>query len=352
MNTNRLSAANIGVVGIVLAVTVSLASLQFDRLPFVKSGAEYIAYFADAGGLVDGDQVQVAGVKSGRVDEVSLDGAKVRVRFTLDESIPLGTKTTAAIKTNTVLGRKSMEVTPVGTGTLTKNDPIPLDRTTSPYSLNDALGDLSTTVKDLDMDQVNKTLDTLSATFADTPAPLRSALDGITALSRSINTRDQALTDLLGHAQGVTKVLSDRAQKINSLLVDGNSLFGELEARRNALGQLVVYVNGLAKQLTGFVTDNEAELGPTLDKLNSVLGILTKNEQDLKDALDAVGPYAGALGEQVGSGPYFQSYISNFSSSSLEVLVDAMVWPQNVPDALKNMLSTLGVGPGKVGPDK
>lgn len=352
MNTNRLSTVNIGVVGIVLAVTVSLSSLQFDRLPLIKSGAEYVAYFADAGGLVDGDQVQVAGVKSGRVDEVSLDGAKVRVRFTLDESIPLGNKTTAAIKTNTVLGRKSMEVTPSGGGSITKNDPIPLERTTSPYSLNDALGDLSTTVKDLDMDQVNKTLDTLSVTFADTPAPLRSALDGITALSRSINSRDQALTDLLGRAQGVTKVLSDRAQKINSLLVDGNSLLGELEARRSAISQLVVYVNGLAQQLTGFVNDNEAELGPTLEKLNSVLDILTRNEQDLKDALDAVGPYAGALGEQVGSGPYFQAYISNFSSSSLEVLVDAMVWPENVPQALQEMLSTLGVGPGKVGPDK
>ncbi|UGT39979.1 MCE family protein [Nocardia yamanashiensis] len=352
MKTNRLSTANIGVLGIVLAVTVSLASLQFDRLPFVRSGAEYIAYFADAGGLVPGDNVQVAGVKSGRVDEVKLDGAKVKVRFTLDESIPLGTKTTAAIKTNTVLGRKSMEVTPDGGGTLSKNDPIPVERTTSPYSLNDALGDLSNTVKDLDMDQVNKTLDTLSATFADTPAPLRNALDGISALSRSINTRDKALTDLLSKAQGVTHVLSDRAAKINSLLVDGNSLFTELDARKSALSQLIVYVNGLAQQLTGFVNDNEAELKPTLDKLNSVLGILQRNQQDLKDALDAVGPYAGALGEQVGSGPYFQAYISNFSSSSLEVLVDAMVWPENVPDALKAMLSTLGLSQGKTGPQK
>ncbi|MEV6772813.1 MCE family protein [Nocardia sp. NPDC051030] len=352
MNANR-STINIGVVGIVVAVTVALSSLQFDRVPFMRSGAEYIAYFGDAGGLLAGDQVQVAGVKSGRVDEVKLDGAKVKVRFTLDEGIPLGNKTSAAIKTNTVLGRKSLEVTPAGGGTISKNDPIPLDRTTSPYSLNDALGDLSNTVKGLDMDQVNTTLDALSATFADTPAPLRSALDGITALSRSINTRDQALTDLLAKAQGVTKVLSDRAQKISSLLVDGNSLLGELDSRRSALSQLIVYVNGLAKQLSGFVNDNEAELKPTLDKLNSVLGVLQKNQQDLKDALDAVGPYAGALGEQVGSGPYFQAYISNFSSSSLETLIDAMVWPQNLPDALKNQFSTgPTITPGLTGPQK
>ncbi|MFJ4656578.1 MCE family protein [Nocardia sp. NPDC088792] len=354
MNGERSPLINVGVIGIVLAITISLASLQFDRLPFVRSGAEYTAFFGDAGGLLPGDNVQVAGVKSGRVEDVKLDGAKVKVRFTLDESIPLGDKTSAAIKTNTVLGRKSLEVTPAGSGTLRKDNPIPLERTTSPYSLNDALGDLSSTVKDLDMDQVNKTLDALSDTFKDTPAPLRSALDGVTALSRSINTRDQALVDLLAKAQGVTKVLSDRAAKINQLLLDGNDLLGELDARKTALGQLIVYVNNLAQQLTGFVNDNEAQLKPTLDKLNSVLGILQKNKQNLSAALDALGPYAGALGEQVGSGPYFQAYIVNANSDYLQMLTDSMVWPQHLPDDLQHYLKDFPpvIAPAQTEPGK
>ncbi|GAB4582833.1 MCE family protein [Nocardia sp. IFM 10818] len=356
MSEQRSSAIDVGIIGIVLAVTVSLASLQFDRLPFLASGTQYTAYFGDAGGLVPGDNVQVAGVKSGRVEEVSLDGAKVLVRFSLDEGIRLGDKTGAAIKTNTVLGRKSLELSPSGDGRLRADDPIPLERTTSPYSLNDALGDLASTVGGLDMEQVNTTLDALSETFADTPAPLRSALDGITALSRSINTRDQALTELLSKAQGVTQVLSDRAAKISALLVDGNSLLGELDARRTALGQLIVYVNGLAQQLTGFVNDNEAQLKPTLERLNSVLDILQRNKQDLSDALDALGPYAGALGEQVGSGPYFQAYISNATSKGIQALVDAMVWPEHLPADLWSYLDTggppVGLYPGLTEPGK
>ncbi|WP_282779050.1 MULTISPECIES: MCE family protein [unclassified Nocardia] len=338
MNGQRSSVINVGIVGIVLAVTISLASLQFDRLPFLASGIQYTAHFGDAGGLVPGDQVQVAGVRSGRVEDVRLDGAKVLVRFSIDGDITLGDRTSAAIKTNTVLGRKSLEVTPAGDGRLRRDEPIPLERTTSPYSLNDALGDLATTVHGLDMEQVNTTLDALSATFADTPAPLRSALDGITALSRSINTRDQALTELLSKAQGVTQVLSDRAAKISALLVDGNQLLGELDARRTALGQMIQYVNGLAQQLSGFVNDNEAQLRPTLDRLNSVLAMLQRNEQNLSDALDALGPYAGALGEQVGGGPYFQAYISNATSKGLQPLVDALVWPEHLPEDLRSYL--------------
>ncbi|MEV6095428.1 MCE family protein [Nocardia sp. NPDC051981] len=342
MNQQRSPLIDIGVTGIVLAVTICLTALQFDRLPFIRSGAEFTAYFADAGGLLPGDQVQVAGVKSGRVENVALDGAKVKVRFTLDEAIVLGTKTTAAIKTNTVLGRKSLEVVPTGDGALRQDQPIPLERTTSPYSLTDALGDLATTVKGLDTDQVNKTLDTLSDAFTDTPGPLRSALDGVTQLSRSLNNRDKALTELLSHAQNVTKVLGDRATQINSLLVDGNSLLGELDARRAALSQLIVYINGLAQQLTGFVNDNEAQLKPTLDKLNSVLKLLQDNRDNLGKAVDELGPFEAALGEQVGSGPYFQAYLSNGSSPALQVLVDAMVWPQHLPDSLQKELTDNG----------
>ena len=354
MNEQRSPLIDIGIVGLVLAAAIALSALQFQKLPFIRSGAEYSAYFADAGGLLPGDQVQVAGVRSGEIEAVTLAGAEVKVRFSLDESIVLGLRTSAQIKTNTVLGRKSLAVNPAGDGVLGRDDTIPLERTTSPYSLNDALGDLSTTVQGLNTDQVNKTLDTLSETFSETPAPLRSALDGVTALSRSLNARDKALTDLLAHAQGVTKVLSDRAGQINALLLDGNDLLGELDARRTALSQLIVYVNGLAQQLTGFVQDNEASLKPDLDKLNSLLALLQKNKDQLGRALDALGPYAGALGEQVGSGPYFQAYVSNATSMTLQPLVDALVWPQHVPQSFLKYLNSppLNFGPATQEPPR
>ncbi|MGK8510579.1 MCE family protein [Nocardia asiatica] len=339
MNEQRSPAITIGIVGLVLAVAVALSALQFDRLPFIRSGATFTAYFADAGGLLPGDPVQVAGVRSGRVENVSLDGAKVLVRFTLAELIVLGEKTSAAIKTNTVLGRKSLEVSPSGAGALRTDDTIPLERTTSPYSLNEALSDLAGTVHELDMARVDQTLDVLSETFADTPAPLRSALDGVTALSRSINARDQALTDLLKRAQNVTKILADRGNQINALLLDGNELLGELDRRRTALGQLIVYVNGLAQQLSGLVADNEAQLKPALDKLNSVVALLQRNKQNIADALDGLGPFAAALGEQVGSGPYFQAYVINASTKVLQPLVDALVWPQHLPNDLQSYLT-------------
>ncbi|MFC8528357.1 MCE family protein [Nocardia sp. NPDC057227] len=343
----RSTTMTIGIVGLVLAVAIALSALQFDRLPFIRSGATYTAFFGDAGGLVPGDAVQVAGVRSGRVEDVRLDGAKVLVTFSLSESIVLGEKTGAAIKTNTVLGRKSLEVSPDGPGALRATDTIPLERTNSPYSLNEALGDLAGTVQGLDMQRVDETLDALSVSFADTPAPLRSALDGVTALSRSINTRDQALTDLLARAQRVTEILAERGTQINALLLDGNELLGELDRRRTAISQLIVYVNGLALQLRGVIADNEAQLNPALQKLDQVLDLLTRNRENISLALDRLGPFSAALGEQVGSGPYFQAYVVNATSTGLQILVDSLVWPQHLPDSLRQYLAD---PPPSIGP--
>ncbi|MFH5228532.1 MCE family protein [Antrihabitans spumae] len=342
MNTQPSRLVQSGIVGIVVGLAIVVATLQYEKLPFIHSGIAYTANFADAGGLVTGDQVEVAGVNVGKVENIELDGTAVLVEFTVSEGIELGDRTTAAIKTNTVLGRKSLFVTPDGSGAIDADDTIPLDRTTSPYSLNDALGDLSNTIRDLDTDQLNTTLDTLTAAFKDTPAPLREALDGVTRLSQSINARDESLRELLTKAKGVTQVLADRGEQVNALLVDGNQLLGELDLRRTAISELITNISAVSQQLTGLVADNEAQMKPTLDKLNSVLALLQQNKDNLAQALEGLGPYALALGEQVGSGPYFQAYVSNFGSGEvIRTMVDALVWPQHVPDDLRAYLDPL-----------
>ena len=328
-----------GIVGIVVAAAVVVATLNYDKLQFLRDGIEYSANFTDAGGLVPGDRVQVAGIEVGNVEHVELDGKQVLVTFTVKEGIQLGEETSAAIKTNTVLGRRSLALTPSGTGKLTKDEPIPVDRTTAPYSLNDALGDLSAEVHDLDTKQVNEALDVLSTALKDTPAPLRETLDGVTRLSKALNDRDQSLRDLLTKAQGVTKILADRGDQINALLLDGNDLLGALELRRSAISELITNISGVSQQLSGLVHDNEEQIGPTLEKLNSVTALLIRNKDNLSRALDGLGPYATALGEAVASGPYFQAFVQNYGSGKmLQGLVDAFVDPQHLPADLYNYL--------------
>ena len=68
----------IGAVGVGLTLAVTLAALNYDKVPFFNQAKDYSAYFAEAGGLIPGAPVQVSGLRVGKVDSVDLDGPKVR----------------------------------------------------------------------------------------------------------------------------------------------------------------------------------------------------------------------------------------------------------------------------------
>ena len=248
----------------------------------------------------------------------------------------MGDQSLVAIKTDTVLGEKSLAVTPKGAGSVTS---IPLGRTTTPYTLNTALQDLGQTASDLDKPRFEQALQTLTASLRDATPQLRSALDGVADLSRSLNKRDAALDQLLGHAQRVSETLAQRAGQVNQLIVDGNMLFAALDERRQALSRLIAGIDDVSEQLSGFVADNRKEFGPALENLNLVMDNLLERREHIGEALRRLPPYATALGEVVGNGPGFNINLYGLPPASLaEVLLDTYFQPGKLPDSLADYL--------------
>ena len=56
------------------------------------------------------------GIKVGKVTRVELAGDAAKVTFTVDRDVRVGDQSLVAIKTDTVLGEKSLAVTPSGAG--------------------------------------------------------------------------------------------------------------------------------------------------------------------------------------------------------------------------------------------
>jgi phospholipid/cholesterol/gamma-HCH transport system substrate-binding protein len=238
-----------------------------------------------------------------------LKGSSVLVEFKIDKDMRLGDRAEAAIKLGTVLGNKVLEVTPRGDGELTST--IPLERTTSPYELPDALGDLSRTISGLDTDQLSNSLATLSDTFANTAPDLRAAVAGVGRFSQTLADRDQQLRHLLENARKATSVLADRSQKVVDLVVNTNSLLAELRTQSDALSQISGNLTALARQVQGFIAENRAPLKPALDKLNGALAIVENRKAEVQEAVKGLNKYALSLGESVSSGPFFKAYVAN-----------------------------------------
>jgi phospholipid/cholesterol/gamma-HCH transport system substrate-binding protein len=312
----------IGVIGIGVILALMLLSLNYDKLPFFNRGTTYSAYFAEAGGLVAGNAVQVSGFRVGQVSSVELDGARVLVTFDVANNIRLGDRTEAAIKLKTVLGTKILEVTPRGDAKL--SGAIPLNRTTPAYELPDALGDLTTTISGLDTDRLSKSLSVLSDTFSTTPPDLKAAVKGLARFSQSLDERDAQLRDLLSNANKATKVLSDRSEEIVNLVANTNSLLVQLRTQSSALDQIANNLSALALQLKGFIAENRDTLKPTLDKLNGVLTIVDNRKDRVQKAIQGLNRYALGLGESVSSGPFFKAYVGNlFPGQFVQPFIDA-----------------------------
>jgi phospholipid/cholesterol/gamma-HCH transport system substrate-binding protein len=325
-----------GIFGIVLVTCLVLVSFGYSNLPFWPQGRSYQAFFTDAGGISPGNDVNVSGIQVGKVGKVELAGDAAKVTFTVDRGIRLGDQTLVAIKTDTVLGQKSLSVSPGGTGSSTT---IPLGRTTTPYTLNTALQDLGQNSKDLDKPKFEQALGVLTETLHDATPQLKGALDGVADLSRSLNKRDEALEQLLAHAKHVSDTLAERAGQVNQLVTDGNLLFAALDERSQALSNLIGGIQGVSQQLSGFVADNRREFGPALERLNAVLSNLLERKEHIGEALRRLPPYATALGEVVGSGPGFQINLYGLPPASLsEVLLDTYFQPGKLPDSLADYL--------------
>jgi phospholipid/cholesterol/gamma-HCH transport system substrate-binding protein len=311
-----------GAVGLGLTLVVSLLALNYNELPFVDTGKEYSAYFAEAGGLKSDAVVQVSGLDVGKVSSLALDGSRVLIKFKINSMVRLGERTEAAVKLAGVLGTKLLEITPRGEGELT--GPIPQDRTTPAYQLADALGDLTTTIGGLDTDQLSNALAVVANEFSDTPPAVQAAVQGVARLSQTLDERDRELRNLLTNVHKATTVLAERSNEVLNLVTNTNSLLAQLKTQQTALGQITNNISALAQQLKGFIAENRETLKPALDKLNGVLTILDNRKERIQKVIKQLNSFAAGLGESVSAEPGFKANVANLPPGQfIQPFIDA-----------------------------
>jgi virulence factor Mce-like protein len=295
-----------------LTVIAALVFLAFNAqsLPLIGGGTVYRAQFSEAAGLKPDDPVRVAGVKVGKVESLALEDGAVTVEFRVKDAF-IGDRSEAAIKIETVLGAKYLALVPRGSGELDPDQPIPLDRTASPYDVVEAFADLSTTIDDIDTAQLASSFEVLAETFADTPDEVRTSLAGLARLSDTITSRDAQLQDLLSATRKVTQVLADRNGEFTQLILDSNTLLTEVQERRALIDSILTNTQELATQLSGLVTDNREALTPTLQQLSTVTDILSRNRAALAQTVNNFAPYVRVFANTLGNGRWFDSFVND-----------------------------------------
>ena len=299
----------IGAFAIVVVMLVVGVGQSFSSLPMLFATASYYGQFSDSGGLNKNDKVRIVGMDVGTVQDVKIDGDHVVMKFSTGTHT-IGTESRLAIKTDTILGKKVLEIEPRGTQTLRPNGTLPLGQSTTPYQIYDAFFDVTKAAAGWNIDTVKQSLNVLSHTIDQTYPHLSAALDGVAKFSDTLGKRDAQLKHLLTEARKVASVLGDRSKQINALLVNAEGLLAAFNQRGRAIEALLVNVSAFSTQVRGLINDNP-NLHHLLEQLSTVTDILVKHKNDLVAVLNTLRNYTAALSEAVGSGPYFKVMVAN-----------------------------------------
>jgi phospholipid/cholesterol/gamma-HCH transport system substrate-binding protein len=299
----------VGVLAIAVVVLVVGVGQSFSSLPMLFATACYYAQFSDSGGLSKGDKVRILGMDVGTVQDLKIDGDHVMMKFSMGTRT-IGTESRLAIRTDTLLGKKVLEIEPRGTRPLRPGAVLALGQSTTPYQIYDAFFDVTKAASGWNIETVKKSLNVLSQTINQTYPHLSAALDGVAKFSDTLGKRDEQLKHLLAEARKVAGVLGDRSKQINALLRNTQELLAAFNERGRAIDALLANVSAFSTQVQGLIKDNP-NLHHLLEQLRTVTDVLVVHKKDLADVLNTLRNYTAALSEAVGSGPYFKVMIGN-----------------------------------------
>ena len=298
-----------GLMGILILLLVIGVGQSFASVPILFAQPTYYAQFSDTGGLSGGDKVRIAGVDIGQVRSFEIEGDKVVIGYTLNGT-QIGTESRAAIRTDTILGRKTLEIEPRGSTALAASGVLPLGQTTTPYQIYDAFFDVTKAASGWDTETVKRSLNVLSETIDQTYPHLSAALDGVARFSDTIGKRDEDVRKLLSNANKIAGVLGNRSEQINALLTNAQTLLAAVNERSYAVSMLLERVSQFSAQVAGFVNDNP-NLNHVLEQLRTISDLLKERKFDLVDVLSTLSKFTASLAEAIASGPFFKVMVVN-----------------------------------------
>lgn len=291
-----------GIICIVVGIAIVVAALLFPQLILRVKSSEYHATFANATGLTKDDPVNVAGVPSGVVTSLAVHGNSVDVAFRLDNGVTLGEQSRADIKISTLLGRRSLDITPQGPGALESGSTIDISNTSVPFTLDDLGRGAQSTAENLDLQQLRNLLNVVSENTPTDPDLIRRSLEGTDKLSTVVNDNDESLRSLLSGAQKTTATLVEQKDTLQTLLGNADLVMSTIADRREVLNSLIRDFNQLSTTAAQFLGDNQALVDKVLGDIHNVTAVLSENEQTLTTLMENFAPSVRYVTNASGNG--------------------------------------------------
>jgi virulence factor Mce-like protein len=269
--------------------------------------------FAQAAGMRSGDKVRVAGIEMGRVKSAKIEGDHVLATFQVKKNLKFGPDAHASIKQASILGQVYVDLVP-GDGSGLPGNRIPISNSSVPFSLSKLVKDPKypsqfDRLEQIDGKKLADSINVLGAQLGDSPKLAVQAMDSVGVLAKVVNQRRDEVDSLLKNLDKVSTIMSDNRNSILLILAQGQAIGQRVMERQQLVQTLLANVATLSKQLQDIGAENNGQLAPLLQDLNTLGDGLTKNKENLDHILQIAPVTLRAITDTFGNGPYFDGYL-------------------------------------------
>ncbi len=253
----------------------------------------YRAQFTDVAGLVEGDEVRIAGVRVGQVVTIGLapdqtDRPVAEIELEVDADIPVPSGVQATIRYRNLVGQRYIALSEgegAGGQTLEENGVIPLAQTTPALDLTTLFGGFQPLLTALSPEDMNRLSYEIIQVFQGEGGTVESLLSHVASLTSSLADKDAVIGSMIDNLTTVLSSVAQRDQQLSGLIVSLQQFVTGLAGDRDAIFDSLQTIDTLAMTTSDFLADARAPLQADIEALGDLSTNLAEDGELVEDFL-------------------------------------------------------------------
>ncbi|GAB3218502.1 MCE family protein [Mycolicibacterium hippocampi] len=309
MNPKR-TLVNVSVFTVVMVLVAAGLIVVFGEFRFAPDKG-YHATFADASRLKSGEDVRIAGVPVGSVQDVTLnEDNTVNVAFSVNDQYQLYTSTRAVVRYENLVGDRYMEIT-AGPGDLVKLPPgstIPEDKTEPALDLDALLGGLRPVLKGLDGEKINEVSNAVIELLQGQGGALANMLSTTSAFTQNLAARDQLIGDVITNLNTVLATVDEKGAQFDASVDQLQQLLTGLAEGRDPIAGAIGPLASASTDLTDMLEQSRRPIQGVIENARPLAQRLDERKADVNKVIEPLAENYLRLNALGAYGAFFNIY--------------------------------------------
>jgi phospholipid/cholesterol/gamma-HCH transport system substrate-binding protein len=282
------------VVSIVLAVVLLNTMVNGVR----GDNDTFHAKFADVAGLRSGDDVRVAGVRVGRVQDISVGHGGAEVSFKVAADQPVLDSTRIVMRYQNLLGQRYLALVqgPDRGARLRPGATVPMSRTSPGFDLTELLNGFRPLFEALRPDDVNALATSLVKVLQGEGGTVESLLAQTGRLTNFLADRDEVFGQVLDNLTPVLTDMAGKGTELQATVQELRALMTGLARDRKSIGASIDGMSELIGSTSDLLQQARVPTVQAVQRFRTVMDLFMVNKPEFVAALASFGSTLAALG--------------------------------------------------------